>query len=234
MSGIGQTGRWLEGASPPPNPQVPWQWPHPGDLQGTGRGSWGCRSLTLGGGGGHCCLSSQGRWSPSLPFAFQPERGQFLHFHSLTFWVGNAKQVSLPKRSQWRTCRSSRGRCAHGCSPKDGGVWWGFSGGCWAIGRRGGGGAIPGRGTFQGSLHPISSAALLCREGEMRRSAPAVGKGSLRSERSLDSDVTERSAACSGAWLCLPAGRPTGGGWEALGQATRGAAAPAPAKRACP
>lgn len=23
----------------------------------------------------------------------QPERGRFLHFHSVTFWVGNAKQV---------------------------------------------------------------------------------------------------------------------------------------------
>lgn len=24
----------------------------------------------------------------------QPERGRFLHFHSVTFWVGNAKQAA--------------------------------------------------------------------------------------------------------------------------------------------
>lgn len=30
---------------------------------------------------------------PPRSSLMQPERGRFLHFHSVTFWVGNAKQV---------------------------------------------------------------------------------------------------------------------------------------------
>lgn len=34
--------------------------------------------------------------APSL--LLQPEKGRFLHFHSVTFWVGNAKQVEARAR----------------------------------------------------------------------------------------------------------------------------------------
>lgn len=37
----------------------------------------------------------------------QPERGRFLHFHSVTFWVGNAKQVEAWARP-WSGQRAGR------------------------------------------------------------------------------------------------------------------------------
>lgn len=59
-----------------------------------------------GGGQGTPLLSA----SPLL--SSQPERGRFLHFHSVTFWVGNAKQVEARAR-RWgrrRKGRRPRGR----------------------------------------------------------------------------------------------------------------------------
>jgi len=53
------------------------------------------------------CLNSViGAYFTSFSLILQPDKGRFLHFDHVTFWVGNAKQVNrikylIPVESDW-------------------------------------------------------------------------------------------------------------------------------------